>query len=84
MYPESPKFMDKGAASVLASHYSTLFDDLELEDLKNQTSTAKGFSMKANDKPKTIHDIVKAVYICTPSSIQPNSKSYNIFNNLTC
>ena len=45
MDPQSSKFMDKDmdAASVHASHYPTLFDDLVLEDLKNQMSTAKGF-----------------------------------------
>ena len=59
--PESDKFMDKDAVSVLASHYPTLFDDYEIDDLKNQTSTAKGFFKKSKNKPKTVHDIVNAL-----------------------
>ena len=59
--PESPKFMDEDAVSVLASHYPILFDDNAIDDLKKQTSTAKRFFNKSNDKPKTVHDIVRAL-----------------------
>ena len=55
--PGSSKFMDFELVSCIASNYSNLFTDSELEALQNQTSTAK--RLLETSAVSCVHDIVK-------------------------